>query len=148
MTTYVLIDEVDKDGNPIKLKIEHDRIRFLKNDNPIGWWDIYHAHSNNIKKVIFNCPATIIFWDDGSKTLVKCTEKDTFDYEKGLAMAIAKKNLGNDFRKTFKKWLPKEPKKIEHTLTVLFNAYEKCQNELEKTRIQQLYNIFFIEFSR
>lgn len=75
---------------------------------------IYYAPSNNIKKVIFNGPATIIFWDDGSKTLVKCTEKDTFDYEKGLAMAIAKKNLGNDFRKTFKKWLPKESKKIEH----------------------------------
>ena len=47
-----------------------------------------------IKKVIFNDPATIVFWKDGTKTVVKAYE-DEFDPEKGLAMAIAKKALGN-----------------------------------------------------
>lgn len=41
-----------------------------------------------------------------------------------------------------------DPKKIENTLTVLFNAYKKCQNELEKTRIQQLYNIFLNDLEK
>ena len=44
-------------------------------------------------KVIFNPPATIIFWTDDTKTVVKCGENDEFDPEKGLAMAFAKKKL-------------------------------------------------------
>lgn len=50
-----------------------------------------------INKVIFNDPATIVFWKDGTKTVVKCGEKDTFDKEKGLAMAITKKAFGNKY---------------------------------------------------
>lgn len=48
-----------------------------------------------IKRVIFNDPATIVFWSDNTKTIVKA-ENETFDAEKGLAMAIAKKALGNE----------------------------------------------------
>lgn len=48
-----------------------------------------------IKKVIFNDPATIVIWDTGEKTIVKCQEGDIFDPEKGLAMAITKHSLGN-----------------------------------------------------
>ena len=48
-----------------------------------------------IKNVIFAPPATIVYWSDGSKTVVKCSEKDVFDPEKGLAMAIAKRCGGN-----------------------------------------------------
>lgn len=48
-----------------------------------------------IKRVIFNNPATIILWDDNTKTIVKA-ENETFDPEKGLAMAITKKALGNE----------------------------------------------------
>ena len=44
-----------------------------------------------IKNVIFAPPATIVYWSDGSKTVVKCSEKDVFDPEKGLGMAIAKR---------------------------------------------------------
>lgn len=63
-----------------------------------------------IKKVIFNKPATIVFWTDNTKTVVKCGENDIYDPEKGLAMAISKKALGNkgNFNEVFKKWLPKE----------------------------------------
>lgn len=59
-----------------------------------------------IKKVIFNDPATIVFWKDGTKTVVKCGDRDIFDPEKGLAMAIAKKALGNKghYFETVKKW--------------------------------------------
>ena len=59
-----------------------------------------------IEKVIFNEPATIIFWGDDTKTVVKC-EHEIWDPEKGLAMAIAKKALGNEgnYYNTFKKYL-------------------------------------------
>lgn len=63
----------------------------------------------SIKNVIFNPPATIVFWTDGSKTVVKCNAKDEFDPEKGLAMAIAKRcaNNSDDFYKEIKKWVEK-----------------------------------------
>ena len=62
-----------------------------------------------IKNVIFNDPATIVFWNDGTKTVVKA-ENEEFDPEKGLAMAISKKLFGNKgyYYDLFKKWLPKE----------------------------------------
>ena len=63
-----------------------------------------------IKKVVFNDPATIVFWKDGTKTVVKASNEE-FDPEKGLAMAIAKKALGNEgsYYNEFKKWLPYDP---------------------------------------
>lgn len=63
-----------------------------------------------IKKVIFNNPATIVIWDNGDKTVVKCDD-EKYDPEKGLAMAITKYLLGNNqgyYYDIFKKWLPKK----------------------------------------
>ena len=62
-----------------------------------------------IKKVKFNPPATIVFWTDNTKTVVKCKGED-YDPEKGLAMCICKKVLGDkgNYYEVFKKWLPKE----------------------------------------
>ena len=62
-----------------------------------------------IKKVKFNPPATIVFWTDNTKTVVKCNGED-YDPEKGLAMCISKKVLGDkgNYYEVFKKWLPKE----------------------------------------
>lgn len=50
-----------------------------------------------IEDVIFNDPATIIFWKDGTKTVVKTQNGEAYDPEKGMAMAISKKVLGNDY---------------------------------------------------
>lgn len=59
-----------------------------------------------IKKVIFNDPATIVYWEDNTKTVVKTQGDETFDKEKGLAMAFIKKVLGNkgNFNDLFRKW--------------------------------------------
>lgn len=66
-----------------------------------------------IKDVIFAPPATIVYWSDGSKTVVKCSEKDVFDPEKGLAMAIAKRCGGNkgSYYKEIRHWVEKSGKK-------------------------------------
>lgn len=62
-----------------------------------------------IEKVIFNDPATIVLWKDGTKTVVKA-ENEPFDPEKGLAMAFAKRSLGNqgNYYDVFRKHLPEE----------------------------------------
>lgn len=63
-------------------------------------------NKHEIEKVIFNDPATIVFWSDGKKTVVKCANEE-FDKEKGLAMAICKRVLGNkgNYFNEFRKWI-------------------------------------------
>ena len=50
-----------------------------------------------IKHVIFDGPATIVFWDDGTKTVVKCTDGDSYSYDVGIAMATLKKIFGESY---------------------------------------------------
>ena len=72
-----------------------------------------------IKEIVINEPAMIIFWKDGTKTIVKAQEGEAFDEEKGLAMAYAKKALGNNYAAggKFKQRLKhaKRPKEKEET---------------------------------
>ena len=64
---------------------------------------------DTIKDVIFNDPATIVLWTDGSKTVVKCQKEtgDTYNKELGLAMCIIKKCCGNkgNYNDVFSKWI-------------------------------------------
>ena len=67
-----------------------------------------------IKKVIFNNPATIVYWGDGTKTVVKCGEREAYDEEKGLALCFMKKALNNkgNYNNLFRKYI-KEKKDAE-----------------------------------
>ena len=82
------------------------------NSNVIGKW------YPSIENVIFNNPATIVIWSDGTKTVVKCQEGDTYSKELGLAMCISKKFLGNksNFNEEFRKWIPEEETPSESIL--------------------------------
>ena len=59
-----------------------------------------------IRDVIFSDPATVVFWDDNTKTVVKTRGGEKYDKEKGLAMAIIKKITGNagNYYEIFKEW--------------------------------------------
>lgn len=76
-----------------------------------GFENMFNTLRNiEIVKVIFNEPATIIIWDDGTKTVVKAQKGEVFDKEKGLAMAVVKKAFGNNgnYYNEFKKWIPED----------------------------------------
>jgi hypothetical protein len=70
------------------------------------------AEIPTITNVIYNDPATIVMWSDGTKTVVRA-DGEKYDPEKGLAMAMCKKHAGNkrDYYHTFLHWLKKAPKK-------------------------------------
>ena len=95
-----------------------------------------------IKQVIFHDPATIVYWTDGTRTVVKCHDGDIYDPEKGLAMAISKKALGNkvNYRNVFKQWLPEEEvktleqRRIDEANKVLQRAFEEWQREHSEGR--------------
>lgn len=58
-----------------------------------------------VDRVIFHDPATIVYWKDGTKTVVKrCSTEFMFDAEKGVMAAILKRVFGNDcsFHKVIK----------------------------------------------
>lgn len=66
-------------------------------------------------KVIFNAPATICYFPDGTKTVVKCADDEEFCEEEGVMACIIKKLFAsrNQFKKLVKEAYrqPKEEKK-------------------------------------
>lgn len=71
----------------------------------------------DIKNVHFSGPCTVVIWEDKTKTIVRCKDGEVPDYEKGLAMAIAKKAMGtngtgSNYYDIFKKWLPKPEEEV------------------------------------
>jgi len=49
----------------------------------------------DIDRVTFNPPATIIFWEDGTKTVVKCAEGQLFERYAGFSASVMKKLFGS-----------------------------------------------------
>lgn len=52
----------------------------------------------DVEYIIFNQPATIVFWSDGTKTVVKAMEGEKFEKYAGFAMACMKKMFGSTSR--------------------------------------------------
>ena len=81
------------------LTIDNECLDYVKNDikttaKVYGAFNTVPRKIPRITKIKFNPPATIIFWADDTKTVVKAHDEG-FDPEKGVVMAIAKKALGN-----------------------------------------------------
>lgn len=49
-----------------------------------------------VKKIIFNNPATIVFWLDGTKTVCKAMEGQEFSEYYGFLACLAKKMFGSN----------------------------------------------------
>ena len=107
--TSAFTKEMDKIINPNK--------RLVVDINN-GYFYIDSGLCTTIEKVIFNPPATIVYWTDNTKTVVRTQNDELFDPEKGLAMAVMKKSFGNkgSYYNEVKKWV--EPYYKEHALYV------------------------------
>lgn len=58
-----------------------------------------------IEKVIYNKPAVIIIWSDGTKTRSTCDKDDIWNPELGLMLGVMKKVMGQDFTaKLYRDW--------------------------------------------
>ena len=62
-------------------------------DDDVPCWGI-----PDIRRVVFNDPATIIFWEDNTKTVVKCMKSQPFEKYAGFAAACMKKMFGSTSR--------------------------------------------------
>lgn len=95
----------------------------------------------SIKKVHFNDPYTIVLWKDGTKTIVKTQNNEVYDAEKGLAMCISKKALGNkgNYYEVFKEHTDKHPyvgmKPEEYTKAeIAYNRLVNCLHDKKSTK--------------
>ena len=110
--------------------------------------NLYYGLSLTIKDVIFNPPATIVLWMDGTKTVVKDQGEVFYDPEKGMAMAVAKKAFGNqgNYYNQFKKYIDIWEKKQEDETaqlcptSVLQDMVEKLQDRLWKANYNSKCN--------
>jgi len=69
-----------------------------------------HRERDVVDRVVHNPPATIVFWKDKTKTVVKQQDGDAYDPEKGFMAACTKKLFGNDnqFNYEIKWYVPKQ----------------------------------------
>ena len=104
----------------VDLEFNLDGFAELKISTRLSPSNLASIEKLSITNVIFSPPATIVFWSDKTKTVVKCDPKEEYDPEKGIAMAICKKMIGDnkrDYYNVFLHWNKK---------------YEKQQKEKEE----------------
>lgn len=82
---------------PVEIKCDFDEDIFRA--KCLGICDTHAAITSkkevvNIKDYIINENATVIFWEDGTKTVVKKTKEDKFDKRLGLLIGYFQKNCG------------------------------------------------------
>lgn len=81
--------EVEKEKEKVEKKLL-GTVKIKYNDQVI-------KNPLSIDHVIFSGPATIVFWADGDKTIVKCKPGDEYSYDVGIAMATLKKIFGDSY---------------------------------------------------
>lgn len=101
-----LRDEIEKlreENYTLKDQIVSSKIRKDINANALYY---FGYQLPEVKSVLYHKPATIIFWKDGTKTVVKAQKKEKYDNEKGFVMAYLKKILGNEgnYYEKIKRW--------------------------------------------
>lgn len=66
-----------------------------------------------ISKIIYADPATIVLWDDGTKTVSKCAKGDIYSKETGLSICLLKKMIGaTNVHNIFADWIPENSNTI------------------------------------
>lgn len=78
--------------------------------NKVSYTNYYKTPNRipTLKRIIVreNARVTVVLWDDGTKTIVKCSEADTYDVYAAYCAAFAKKCYGTNsqLKKTIEKF--------------------------------------------
>ena len=102
----------------------------------------------NVDRIIFSPPATIVFWKDGTKTVVKCAKGEPFSEYNGFAAALLKKVFGSN--SAVKKLIQRKKEydasakatpasaqttTLEQRFKELVNEYERLKNRAENLNL-------------
>lgn len=89
----ITLNDFTEKESSFTLQCSYDQIQHLI--DLIVAAEIYAVNEYEVKKIIVNPPATIIFWGDGTKTVTKQIGKYEFDLKRDIAVCFMKKALKN-----------------------------------------------------
>ena len=110
---YLSDDIDDNNDKNKKTKTEKPNVKVIKDIRPSVRTAYNKKNEKNfkplfipkIKNVMFRNPATIVWFEDGSKTVAIAGHGDKYDKEVGLAICMLKRVLGNkEYRAIMDKW--------------------------------------------
>lgn len=71
----------------------------------VGYCEHNELYKTYIIKVLYNNPATVVFWSDGTQTRNICPKNTLYNPDAGLAFCVLKKFMGGDeMAKLFNDW--------------------------------------------
>ena len=92
-------NDMRKDNKPMSSDVKKILNSIYGRENAMRKGYIYRPSKENNSmvpnQIIFNPPATIVFWKDGTKTVVKCAEGEKFDPYTGFCYAFTEHFLGS-----------------------------------------------------
>ena len=92
-------NEMRKSNKPMSSDVKQILSSIYGSTNDMRKGYIYRSSEKNNSmvpdQIIFNPPATIVFWKDGTKTVVKCAEGEKFDPYTGFCYAFTEHFLGS-----------------------------------------------------
>ena len=96
-----------------------------------GSFDVYNKKAAKvetvyIKEVIYNNPATIVKWSDGTKTVSRAISGDKYCEETGLLYCVIKKLSCNSLDKLFEEWVPKQKNMLNNRNVVTLKDVRKA----------------------
>lgn len=104
----LVFDVCEEDDEDVSPSLEDESVPFEPDPCPgfceeceakcSDYFEFGHWEIPFVSRIIFNPPATIVFWMDGTKTVVKCSKRDRFDKYLGFAAAVMKKMFGSSNR--------------------------------------------------
>ena len=83
-------------GEVVLDPVNGEKYVYIKKEafDTLRWW-LPQAKRLTLKKVVRNGPATVFFWSDDSKTILKLQEGDTPDDFAAFCIAFCKKKFGS-----------------------------------------------------
>ena len=95
------------------VKSKHDICVYEDSNGNITTWCSSEPFAEEsevyITKVLYNNPATIVFWNDGTKTIAKAHGSDLYSPEIGLMICCFKKlTSGSALKNLLADWVPAE----------------------------------------
>ena len=129
MTGYSMVDWVSK-KRELEIKCMRERLKCIDAEKALQ----KERDKYSIDKIIFNPPATVVIWKDGTKTIVKCGEDEVFDHEVGVAMCFMKKIFGSRsaFKRTLRGYKPKPKKEPKRGTSMSPEEWSKYWDAMAK----------------
>lgn len=127
----LFIDEIDEFMQTVYKELEQEiNNSFLENEldedeidndlNLIRMIEEVEEEQNNYlayERIIFNDPATIVLWADGTRTVVKACKGDKFDKGVGLKTALLQRVFGKNIDKEINRIVDEDNKREKENKT-------------------------------